>query len=194
MQKVTKYVIFKTKWGYFGLAGHESALCRTCLPGPASRTVESQLLKNLPALQLDKRFFKTLQEQITAYFEGSCVNFNTEIPLALDEFSGFSRLVLTACRNVELGRTVTYCELARRTGRPAASRAVGSALARNPLPLIVPCHRVIRKDGKMGGFSAPGGIEIKQRMLDLEGFLFLATKSPKQSDASNRSDRSDGRR
>ena len=170
MQKMTKYVVFETKWGYVGLAGSESALCRTCLPGPALETVESQLLKNLPGAQFDRRFFKTLQEQITAYFEGSCVNFSTKIPLALDEFSAFSRLVLSECRNVEFGRTVTYCELAKRTARPSASRAVGGVLARNPLPLIVPCHRVIRTDGKMGGFSAPGGIELKQRMLDLERF------------------------
>ena len=194
MQKVTKYVVFKTKWGHFGLAGSELALCRTCLPGPASGIIESQLLKNLPGVQFDRKFFKTLQEQIAAYFEGSCVNFSTEIPLVLDEFSGFSRLVLTACRNVEFGRTVTYFELAKRTARPAASRAVGGALARNPLPLIVPCHRVIRTDGKMGGFSAPGGIKLKQRMLDLERCWIPATKGPKQSDASDRSDRSDGPR
>lgn len=186
MQKVTKYVILKTKWGYFGLAGSESALCRTCLPGPASGIIESQLLKNLPDAQLDRTFFKALQEQITAYFEGSYVDFGTKIPLALDEFSRFSRLVLTECRNVEFGRTVTYCELAKKAGRPAASRAVGGALARNPFPLIVPCHRVIRTDGKMGGFSAPGGIEFKQRMLDLERFSILATKAPKQSDVSDR--------
>jgi O-6-methylguanine DNA methyltransferase len=96
------------------------------------------------------------------------VNFSAEIPLALDELSKFSRSVLTACRNVEFGQTVTYCELAKRTARPSASRAVGGALARNPIPLIVPCHRVIRTDGKLGGFSAPGGIKLKQRMLDLE--------------------------
>ncbi|MHC4511878.1 MAG: methylated-DNA--[protein]-cysteine S-methyltransferase [Planctomycetota bacterium] len=58
--------------------------------------------------------------------------------------------------------------MAKRSGRPAASRAVGGALARNPLPLLIPCHRIIRTDGKMGGFSAPGGIKLKQRMLDLE--------------------------
>lgn len=168
MQKVTKYVIFKTRWGYFGLAGSESALCRTCLPCPASGIVESQLLQNLPGAGLDRKFFKTLQEQITAYFEGSRVNFSTEIPLALDKFRVFSRSVLTSCRDIEFGRTVTYCELAKKAGRLSASRAVGGALARNPLPLIIPCHRVIRTDGKMGGFSALGGIQLKQRMLDLE--------------------------
>lgn len=168
MQKVAKYVIFETKWGYFGLAGTESALCCTCLPGPASGTIKSQLLKNLPDAQFDRSLFKALQEQITAYFEGSGVSFSPEIPVALDGLSEFSRLVLTTCRNVELGQTVTYCELARRSGRPAASRAVGSTLARNPIPLIIPCHRVIRSDGKMGGFSAPGGISFKKRLLTLE--------------------------
>lgn len=168
MHEVTKYVIFETKWGYFGLAGNESALCRACLPELASGRVESRLLKNLPDAQFDKRFFRTLQEQITAYFEGFPVGFGAEIPVALDGLSEFTRLVLSTCRNVGFGRTATYRELARRSGRPAASRAVGGALARNPLPLIIPCHRVIRTDGKMGGFSAPGGTKLKQRMLDLE--------------------------
>jgi methylated-DNA-[protein]-cysteine S-methyltransferase len=176
MENVIKYVIFETKWGYFGLAGAESALCRTCLPARASGTIKSQLLKNLPDAQLDRGLFKPLQEQIMAYFEGSGVNFSSEIPVALDGLSEFSRLVLTTCRNVEFGRTVTYAELAKSSGRPAASRAVGGALAKNPLPLIIPCHRVIRTDGKMGGFSAPGGVTLKKKMLELERFSILAAK------------------
>ena len=67
MQKVVKYVIFETKWGFFGLAGTESALYRTYLPGPEPEKIESRLLKNLPDARLDKTFFKILQEQITAY-------------------------------------------------------------------------------------------------------------------------------
>jgi len=168
MQKVIKYVIFQTKWGYFGLAGTKFALCRTQLPGPESKKIESQLLKNLPGAQFDKTFFKILQKQIAAYFEGSCVNFSPDIPVALDGFSGFSREVLTACREIEFGQRITYSGLAKKTGRPAASRAVGNALAKNPLPLIIPCHRVLRTDGKMGGFSAPGGISFKKRLLTLE--------------------------
>ena len=168
MQKVIKYVIFQTKWGYFGLAGTKSALCRTRLPGPEPKIIESRLLKNLPGAQFDKTFFKILQEQIAAYFEGSCVNFNPDIPVVLDGFSGFSREVLTACRDIEFGQRITYSGLANKTGRPAASRAVGNALSKNPLPLIIPCHRVLRTDGKLGGFSAPGGISLKKRMLALE--------------------------
>jgi len=168
MNKTTKYVIFETKWGYFGLAGTESALCRSQLPGQEYKKIESLLLKNLLDAQFDETFFKILQEQITAYFEGACVNFSLDIPIALDGFHGFSLKVLTACRKIKFGRTITYSDLAKKAGRPAASRAVGNALAKNPLPLIIPCHRVLRADGGMGGFSAPGGIPFKKKMFALE--------------------------
>ena len=168
MQKTVKYVIFKTKWGYFGLAGKKFALCRTQLPGPEPKRIESRLLKNLPGAQFDETYFKMLQKQITAYFEGYCVNFSTDIPIVLDGISAFSRKVLTACRKIEFGQMITYSGLAKKVGQPAASRAVGNALAQNPMPLIIPCHRVLRTDGKMGGFSAPGGISFKKRMLTLE--------------------------
>jgi methylated-DNA-[protein]-cysteine S-methyltransferase len=168
MQKVIKYVIFKTKWGYFGLAGTEYALCRTQLPGPKSEKIKSMLLKNFHNPQFDKTFFKTLQEQITTYFEGAYINFSRDVPLALEGLSSFGISVLTTCRAIEFGQTISYSGLAKKSGRPAASRAVGSALAKNPLPLIIPCHRIIRSDGKLGGFSAPGGITLKEKMLELE--------------------------
>ncbi len=174
MQKVIKCVVFKTKWGYFGLAGTEYALYQTQLPGPKPEKIKSMLLKNLPipnqasSIEFDKTFFKTLHEQIAAYFEGVCVNFSRDIPLALDGFSSFGISVLTACRAIEFGQTITYGRLAKKSGQPNASRAVGSTLAKNPLPLLIPCHRVIRSDGKLGGFSAPGGIAFKKKLLELE--------------------------
>jgi len=198
MQKVIKYAVFKTKWGYFGLAGTEYAIYRTQLPGPKPEKIKELLLKNLSApnrvprqsrdrkgavihehqvspqdtlrwsIDFDKTFFKTLQEQIAAYFEGACVNFSRDIPLALDGFSSFGISVLTTCGDIGFGQTITYGRLAKKSGRPNASRAVGSALAKNPLPLLIPCHRVVRSDGKLGGFSAPGGITLKEKMLELE--------------------------
>lgn len=168
MEKTLKYVIFKTKWGYFGLAGTKSVICRTQLPGPEYKQVESRLLKNLPEAQFDKTYFKMLQKQIAAYFEGSCINFNSNIPIILDGLGVFSQKVLTTCRKIEFGQKISYAGLAKKAGRPAASRAVGNALAKNPLPLIIPCHRVLRTDGKMGGFSTPGGISLKRKMLTLE--------------------------
>ncbi len=168
MQKVIKYVVFKTKWGHFGLAGTESALCRTHLPEPESEKIKSRILKNFPSAKYDRIFFRNIQEQIKAYFEGKCVNFGPDIPVALDNFSEFCRAVLLACRNIGFGQTASYSLLAKESGSPAASRAVGNALAKNPLPLIIPCHRVVRSDGWLGGFSAPGGTDLKARLLKLE--------------------------
>ncbi len=189
MQKAIKYTIFRTGWGYFGLAGTENWLLRTHLPCPDHEKIKSQLLKNLSRLnpessiEFDKTLFKTLQEQIIAYFEGGCVNFSRDIPIVLDGFSSFVSSVLTACRDIRFGQTITYGQLAKKLGRPAASRAVANALAKNPLPLIIPCHRVIRSPrrfasqsavagGKLvpaqagiGGFSVPGGITLKKKLL-----------------------------
>ena len=171
MQKTTKYVIFKTKWGYFGLAGSETDLCRTYLPEPTLANVRRRLLENLTGADFNEDFFKKLQEEIVGYFEGARVDF-TRVPVTLEGLSVFSQQVLTACRDIEIGRTLTYSELAKKTGRPAAGRAVGGVMARNPLPLIIPCHRVIRTDGRMGGFTAPGGIPLKKKMLELERQTF----------------------
>ncbi len=165
MQKVTRYTIFKTKWGYFGLAGTELGLLRTCLPGPEFGKIKSQLLENLCAARYDKALFKVLREQITAYFDAAYVNFDKDIPIILDGFGLFAMQVLDACRDIGFGETISYAGLAEKIGRVGAARAVGGALAKNPLPLIVPCHRVVRSDGKIGGFSAAGGITLKKRML-----------------------------
>jgi len=168
MQKVTKYTIFDTKWGSFGLAAARSALLRTHLPAPDPEKIKAALLKNLPNPQYDKNLLETLQQQIIAYFDGCTVNFSLDIPLALDGFSPFAVAVLTACRDVRFGRTITYARLAKKAGRHAAARAVGRIMAKNPFPLIVPCHRVIRTDGTLGGFSAPGGIALKNKLLSHE--------------------------
>ncbi len=163
-----KYSIFRTKWGYFGLAGTDSGLYRTHLPMPERGKIKSRILENLPDAKYDKSFFKNLQQRIIAYFDGDNVNFGADIPVSLNGFRGFSRRVLTTCRTIKFGQTITYAGLAKKAGRSAAGRAVGNALARNPLPLIIPCHRIIRSDGKLGGFSAPGGVSLKSRLISHE--------------------------
>jgi len=180
MQKTIKYTIFKTKWGYFGLAATDKGLLRSCLPLAERERVKSQLLQNLPSPRLvlrsellrrvayDKALFKAVQEQIIAYFERACVNFSRDVPIVLDGLGLFTRRVLTACRDIRFGQTVSYGRLAEIAGKSGAARAVGNALAKNPLPLIIPCHRVVCANGKIGGFSAPGGIILKKRMLELE--------------------------
>jgi O-6-methylguanine DNA methyltransferase len=87
------------------------------------------------------------------------------------EVDAFRREVYAATRAIAAGSTATYGEIARAIGRtnPEAAREVGAALARNPTPIIVPCHRVVGANGKLTGFSAPGGLATKRRMLELEG-------------------------
>ena len=165
MRKTTKYAVFSTNWGYCGIAGTRQGLVRTHLPAPDAGQVSARLLESLGRAEADKDFLTGVQELIAAYFEGDRVDFTDGVPVQLEHLSGLTLSVLTACRLVEFGRTTTYGKLAESLGRPNAARAVGNALAANPLPLIIPCHRVIRSDGEMGGFSAPGGTVLKGRLL-----------------------------
>ena len=81
------------------------------------------------------------------------------------EYPDFYQKVWLECANIPKGETRTYGELAKKIGRPGAARAVGSALAKNPFAPEIPCHRVVRSDGGLGGYSAPGGIAAKRRIL-----------------------------
>jgi methylated-DNA-[protein]-cysteine S-methyltransferase len=173
-----KYVVFKTRWGWFGLLAGEQGLFRTSLPTPTRQTALYILLKDLNNPDFDKRLYKGLQDKIIAYFEGKTVDFNTDTPVFLQNLSPFTRSVLSVCRKIPFGQTSTYSAFASAIGRPKAVRAVANALARNPLPLIIPCHRVIRSDGKIGGFSAPGGINMKARMLRHEKSIPRAQQEP----------------
>jgi methylated-DNA-[protein]-cysteine S-methyltransferase len=92
----------------------------------------------------------------------------TSAPLDLGRAEPFDRRVYALAREIPPGETRTYGELARRLGEPDA-RAVGASLARNPVPLVVPCHRVVAADGGLRGFSAPGGVATKRRLLEIEG-------------------------
>jgi methylated-DNA-[protein]-cysteine S-methyltransferase len=169
------YTVFRTKWGYFGLAGVDDTVRRTCLPVPHRQVAERGLLLSLgPAgedIRLNQGFLPDLQERIAAYFDGEQVDFTTDPPVHLDRATAFGRKVLDACRSITFGKTMTYSDLARQVGCPGAARAVGGVMASNPLPLIVPCHRVLRSDGGLGGFSAPGGVATKQKMLRHEQSL-----------------------
>jgi len=165
MQKVIKFTIFETKWGYFGLAGCKNGLLKTHLPLRNRQTVEKYLLRGLSNCRYEKSFFQSLVLQIRDYFEGRSVEFNRQVPLIIDRPGEFSRQVLFACRDIKFGRTISYSKLAESIGRVGAGRAVGRALAANPLPLIVPCHRVICSNGRIGGFSAAGGQNLKKKLL-----------------------------
>ncbi len=168
-----QYAIFETNWGYFAIAGTDDVLYRTCLPAADPQAAQRELFKALEpdasrvgwVLNPRGSFLPDLQERIIAYFEGENIDFSTDPAVNLDSLSPFDRKVLQTCRKITPGETTTYGDLAVRIGHPGAARAVGTALAHNPIPLIIPCHRVLRSDGSLGGFSAPGGLTTKQRLL-----------------------------
>jgi methylated-DNA-[protein]-cysteine S-methyltransferase len=104
--------------------------------------------------------------QIQSYFEGRQKTFT--IPIAWQSMKPFQRQVLRAVVEIPYGQVATYGEIATRLGKPRAARAVGRANATNPLPLVIPCHRVIGSDGSLRGYGAPGGIKTKAWLLNFE--------------------------
>lgn len=93
----------------------------------------------------------------------------TVLDILLENVPPFHRKVYMALCKVPPGKVVTYAELARRAGSPRAARAVGTAMAKNPWPVIIPCHRVVAGNGKLGGYSGRGGVATKRQLLELEG-------------------------
>ncbi|PJB82868.1 MAG: cysteine methyltransferase [Acidobacteria bacterium CG_4_9_14_3_um_filter_49_7] len=102
--------------------------------------------------------------ELHAYFEGKLTGFS--VPLQV-EGTAFQTSVWTALQNVPYGKTVSYGELAAQIGKPKAARAIGGAVGKNPIPIIIPCHRVLAAGGKLGGFT--GGTDIKEWLLAIEG-------------------------
>lgn len=111
---------------------------------------------------------KDAMGRITSHLAGA-LDPLTDLPLDLKRVSPFARRIYEALRACPPGATVSYGELARQVGSPAAARAVGRAMATNPIPIVIPCHRVLAAGGRPGGFSAPGALNTKARMLAIEG-------------------------
>ena len=110
---------------------------------------------------------KLIQNQIKLYFNKEIKHFS--LPYSLQQLPEYSKKVLKTTAEIPYGSTLSYAEIALKSGKPKAYRAVGNILNKNPLPLIIPCHRVISTNGKLTGYNF--GIEIKRFLLDLEGFL-----------------------
>jgi len=112
---------------------------------------------------------RALIAAIQSFLRGHDVRFEIDL-LDLDRCPPFQRRVLLTEYGIPRGHVSTYGRIARHIGNPGASRAVGSALARNPFPLVIPCHRALRSDGRLGGFQA--GLDMKRRLLEMEGVRF----------------------
>jgi methylated-DNA-[protein]-cysteine S-methyltransferase len=168
MKAAVAYALFDTAFGVCGIAWSGRGVVRLVLPEATPEDTETRLCRQAGT---DARMKPPGQvaaaiEAVRAYFAGQKTDF-ANVALDLAGKPEFERRVYGTLRTVGWGATTTYGELARSAGTPNAARAVGRAMARNPVPVIVPCHRVLASGG-IGGFSAHGGAATKQRMLALE--------------------------
>ncbi len=163
-------VVFPTRLGWFALVGSGTSL-RQLSFGHASRAAALEALDpDLLARAREGRWNPSLVARLRAYAAGNPDQF-LDVPLECSEWAAFERRVLDLCRQIPLGETLTYGQLAAKAGSPRAARAVGRCMARNRVPIIIPCHRVVGSGGKLGGYSAPGGISTKRRLLELEAAM-----------------------
>jgi methylated-DNA-[protein]-cysteine S-methyltransferase len=160
---ITKhYNIFETRFGWIGLTGSTAGVSQVILPQQSPDDV--LILINATNARQDKNAFSDLIQRLMRYFNGEIIQFMDQLDLS--KATTFEKLVWQAARQIPRGQTRSYGWIAKRIGKPNAARAVGQALGRNPIPILIPCHRVISSNGELGGFT--GGIDIKQTLLNLE--------------------------
>jgi methylated-DNA-[protein]-cysteine S-methyltransferase len=161
--------LFDTAVGRCGIAWRNDAVVGFALPGEDDQATLAPLLRKVPGLAGAEPppFVADAIDSVCALLAGEPADL-TAIALDLSGAPEFEQRVYAALRAVPPGETVTYGELAERVGSPGAARAVGAAMGRNPIPIIIPCHRVLAGGGRSGGFSAPGGTATKFRLLQIE--------------------------
>lgn len=166
-----RYSVFETASGFCGIGWNDTGITGFRLGARDPGTTERSLLRKLPGAEtaLPPSEIVAVIAAAQRYFLGERIDFS-DLILDLSGQDAFFRQIYAATRRLRWGETSTYGALAKEIGAgPEAARDVGQAMARNPIPLIIPCHRVLAAGGKIGGFSAPGGSASKLRMLELEG-------------------------
>jgi len=155
--------VFDTPFGRMAVAATARGLARVVLPNEAAAFRASAAVPQSD--RVAEALAAKAEREILEYLAGRRRKFT--VPVDLSAVPPFHAKVLRSLARIPYGRTATYGELAARVGRPRGARAVGQAMARNPVPLVVPCHRVIAGGGGLGGYG--GGLELKRQLLDLEG-------------------------
>ena len=169
IQSMSQYCVFETAIGACGLAWSRARFDASATARSPSERSEARLAHRAAKAALPfPPAIKDAIEQVQRYANGGVEDF-LSIVLDLTGIDAFEQEVYAAARAIPFGETKSYGELAREIGAPDAARAVGQALGRNPIPIIVPCHRILAKGDRIGGFSAPGGARTKERLLALEG-------------------------
>lgn len=170
MSAAIAYAIVDTAIGPVGVAWSADGICRVALPERNRERMEARFAARLDGARAGEPPAKIAAAiaLIKRYADGETVDFSS-VPVDLDGADLFRRAIYGAARRLGFGETTTYGGLADAAGHPGKARETGEALGRNPVPLIVPCHRILAAGGKIGGFSAPGGSSTKEKLLNLEG-------------------------
>ncbi len=156
-----------TAWGMMGGARGAKGLRRIILPHHSPKDLRELLAWEHPGAATDDEAFADVAALCRDYFNRKGPDF-ADVPCDLSTVGPFARRILAACRAIPFGQRLTYAALARSAGEAGKARPAAQALGRNPIPLVIPCHRVVATGGGLGGFSAPGGVDLKARMLALE--------------------------
>lgn len=160
-----RFRVFNTAIGWFALGWTDTGISRVILPGAEPDWLRERL--SAKGGIEDDAGQGAVVARIIAYAEGADETFQ-DLPLDLSAVPDLQRRIYEHIRRLNWGETITYGAIARWLGDVAMSRTVGTAMGQNPIPLIVPCHRVLAADGRTGGFSSPGGVRAKMEMLSLE--------------------------
>ncbi len=162
--------MFETVLGTCGMLWDDQGVVRIQLPEGSPEPLLTALLSPGEAEPAPEppAWIANAVRALRRHLEGDLQDLS-EIPVDLRGISPFALEVYAELRRVRSGRTVTYGKLAAAVGAPGAARAVGRVLGQNPVPLLIPCHRVLAAGGKLRGFSAPGGIATQARLLEIEG-------------------------
>lgn len=168
-----EYTLFETALGTCGIAWGDRGVRSVALPDPDPARVRARLERAATAAGAVPAPVRSAIARIVALLDGPCEDDLADVVVDLEGVPEFHRRVYALVRRIPPGATLTYGEVARRLGQPGSAQAVGQAMGRNPVPPIVPCHRVLAAAGD-GGFSAPGGVETKRRMLAIEGATLFA--------------------
>ncbi len=159
--------VFSTEIGWMGLVGKENVVEQLVFGHSSANEVWQRISVDNWEQFTECDWNPPLRLLLESYGAGEITDFS-EIEIDLSRLTAFQKRVVRELRKVPYGKTLSYGQLAARAGSPKAARAVGSVMAQNRVPLVIPCHRVVGSSGHLGGFSAPRGVAFKKQLLALE--------------------------
>jgi methylated-DNA-[protein]-cysteine S-methyltransferase len=160
--------LFTTRLGTGGVVASEKGLLEIFLPfgGETEQRLRARFSSRYPVDLGESVLTKEAAQLLTRYFAGEAVLF--DLPIDRSEFTSFQDRIYRVVESIPYGEMKSYGGIALESGAPQAARGVGSAMARNPLPVVIPCHRVVGKGGALTGYSATGGVDSKLWLLEME--------------------------